>query len=51
MADMMQEDDITLNGEEEAVAAPAATVEHLAEGNSELLGIVLGDGVTLGMGR
>ena len=47
MADIVQSDGFSLDGKKEAVDAPAAAVEHLPEGDSELFRFILGDGVPL----
>jgi hypothetical protein len=47
MADIVQGDGFSLDGKKEAVDAPAAAVEHLPEGDSELFRFILGDGVPL----
>ena len=48
MVDIVQGDGFPLDGKKEAVDAPAAAVEHLPEGDAELLRFILGDGVPLG---
>ena len=50
VADVVQGDGIAFDGKQDAKDAGAAAVEHLMQGDAELLGFVVGDGVPLGKG-
>ena len=50
MADIMQGDGVAFDGKQDAKDAGAAAIEHLPQGDAELLGFILGDGMPLGQG-
>jgi hypothetical protein len=47
MADIVEGNGFPLDGKKDVVDASAAAIEHLPEGDAELLRRILGDGVVL----